>query len=267
MIGEQSSAISSYLDWWTKAGVLDAVSDRATDWLSPAPRAGADAGPGQQRPAAALNDAGQRVRANSNAVMADAPTAREASPPLAMPGDLEAFDHWLASGSPLPGALWSGPPVLPHGPVDAPLMILSDTPDELDLEQGRLFSGVQGRLVDAMLSAIGLDRNLVRIASIAFTRPPAGRLAGPEADELLSIARHHIAIARPRHLLLFGQQSCSLLTGDVVPPDGLGQRQINLSGGMRAAIAIHHPRLLLKQPLLKRPAWTALKPLKEPTLT
>jgi DNA polymerase len=187
--------------------------------------------------------------------------------PTPLPGDLESFDAWLASRPLLPGALWSGPAVLPRGPVAAPLMILSDAPDIDDLREGALFAGAPGRLLDAMLSAIGLSREQVRIGSIAFTRPPAGRIEGADSDQLLAIARHHIGLAKPRHLLLLGQQTCSLLTGAVVPPDGLGQQQINLSGGMRAAIAIHHPRLLLKQPLLKRPAWTALKPLKEPKLT
>lgn len=269
MNGGHSSIISSYLGWWSAAGLVDSVGDEACDWLSAVPPAVATASnvavPAvpATRSTVTLNDAGRLVAPEIGAAVPVAMAKAALQGPL--PDDLDGFDSWLASRPALPGAMWSGPPVLPYGPVAAPLMIMSDAPDEDDLVQGALFAGAPGRLLDAMLAAIGLTREAVRVASIALTRPPAGRIEGADSDTLLAMARHQISIARPRHLLLLGQQTCSLLTGEVVPPDGLGQRQINLSGGMRAAIAIHHPRLLLKQPLLKRPAWTALKPLKEPS--
>lgn len=267
MFGGHSSIISSYLDWWANAGLLDAVRDEPMDWLAPVAKAAPVVAP--SRPAAApatLNDAGQAVRpaAPAPAAQASAP-AEIALPP--MPGDLAAFDAWLAAHPALPGAIWSPATVLPQGPAEPRLMIIADVPDQEDISAGHLFSGVPGRMLDAMLVAIGLDRAAVRLASIGYTRPPAGRLDGPDVAPLLAMTLHHIGLARPKALLLIGQQTCSLLTGEVVPPDGQGQRQINHSGANTAAFAIHHPRLLLKQPLLKRSAWTALKRLKELELT
>lgn len=259
--------ISSYLDWWADAGLTDSVGDEPTDWLAAPARPVSDA---PQPAAAIINDAGLAVSKPSQA--AQRPAAAVSAPAgtaplLQLPDDLAAFDAWLAGGSALPGRHWSATAVLPQGPVDAPLMLLADVPDPDDFAAGFLFAGAAGRLLDAMLAAIGMQRDQLRIASIAMTRPPAGRIEGPEAEHLLAMAHHHIAIARPRHVILLGQQSCSLLTGDVVPPDGQGQRQINRFGVNRAVTAIHHPRLLLKQPLLKRPTWTALKRLKELKLT
>ena len=255
--------ISSYLDWWADAGLTDGVSDSPTDWLQ-APAAPPP--PSTARTQTPLNDAGvpgpMGKTAAASPTPAPAPVARN---PL--PDDLAGFDAWLQSGPALPGSHWSPSAVLPQGPVGAPLMILADTPDPEDFAAGNLFAGAAGRLLDAMLAAIGLSRDALRVASIAFTRPPGGRIEGPESAELLAIARHHLDIARPKQILLMGQQTCSLLTGDVVPPDGQGQRHVNQLGGMRAVTAIHHPRLLLRQPLLKRPTWTALKRLKEQTLT
>jgi DNA polymerase len=145
--------------------------------------------------------------------------------------------------------------------------VIADVPDADDFAAGHLLAGAAGRLFDAMLAAIGLARRDIRLASIALTRPPAGRIEGADSGYLVDMARHHTAIARPQNILLLGQQSCALLTGEGVSADGVGQRQINHSGANTAASAIHHPRLLLKQPLLKRSAWTALKRLKELKLT
>jgi DNA polymerase len=266
MFSEHSSVISSYLDWWAGAGLSDSVSDEVMDWLAPvAPRSAATT-PSVSRETAVINDAGSAIR-EVGPLKSPVGLGSNTATASGLPSDLADFDAWLATRPTQLGAIWSEAPVLPQGPANAPLMILSDTPDVDDSVAGHLFAGAQGRLLDAMLAAIGLSREMVRIGSIAFTRPPAGRIEGADSVLLLTVARHHIALARPRKLLLLGQQTCSLLTGEVVPPDGLGQRQINLLGGMKTVTAIHHPRLLLKQPLLKRPAWTALKPLKEPKLT
>lgn len=270
MFGGQTSIISSYLDWWAQAGVIDAVGDESTNWLAPVTKAA----PAALGPTVQLNEVGVPVAERH--LPADVParpatTAPRQSPaPVAigaLPDDLASFDAWLADHPALPGGQWNGPRILPQGPCDAPLMVLADAPDADDLSAGHLLCGAAGRLFDAMMAAIGHSRADIRLASIAFTRPPAGRIEGPDSDQLLAIARHHIMLARPRHVLLMGQQSCTLLTGDVVPADGRGQRQINHSGANTAVSAIHHPRLLLKQPLLKRSAWTALKRLKELKLT
>lgn len=270
MFGGQTSIISSYLDWWAQAGLTDSVGDDATNWLAPM----AMAAPASVVPSARLGEAGETVIERR----LSAPVPARRAPPVPsqalgsselsqLPDDLASFDAWLSSDPNSPGGLWTGPRILPQGPIDAPLMVFSDVPDAEDFSAGQLFSGASGRLFDAMMAAIGLSRADIRLASISFTRPPAGRIEGPDSAQLLDLARHHIAIARPRNVLLIGQQSCTLLTGDVVPADGRGQRQINHSGANTAAFAIHHPRLLLKQPLLKRSAWTALKRLKELKLT
>lgn len=248
MIGEQSQAIKSYVGWWGDAGLIDAVSDEAFDWLAPVVKI-------------ATRDIAEMQRATLAQV---APTAatHPAERPETLPDDLAAFDAWLAESADLPGLDWSMQRVLPSGPVDAPLMLLADAPDPADIEAGRLFSGAQGKLIDAMLAAIGLSRDACRIGSIALTRPIGGRLDGGDADRLTAIARRHVALVNPRALLLVGQQSAQLVAGEGVSPT-LRQLEFNHDGVTVAAFAIHHPRLLLERPLLKRPAWEVLKRVRE----
>lgn len=141
-------------------------------------------------------------------------------------------------------------------------MLLSDVPDAADIEAEGLFSGKQGQLLDAMLAAIGLTRAMCRIGSIAVTRPIGGRIDGAAAKALTSIARHHVALARPKVLLLLGQQSAQLIAEESIPSMPR-QQDLNHSGVSVASFAIHHPRLLLERPLLKRPVWEVLKRVRE----
>jgi uracil-DNA glycosylase len=252
MFGGHSQTIDSYTGWWADAGLIDAVSDHPFDWLAPvAPPA----------PVTAPRDIAALQRATLAQVAPAATTASDEKP-VALPGDLAAFDTWLTETIDLPGLDWSMQRVLPYGPADAPLMLLADAPDPADIEAGRLFSGAQGKLIDAMLAAIGLTRDACRIGSIALTRPIGGRLDGSDADRLTAIARRHIALAKPRALLLVGQQSAQLVAGEGVSP-ALRQLEFNHDGVTVAAFAIHHPRLLLERPLLKRPAWEVLKRVRE----
>lgn len=243
MIAAGAQAITSYLDWWSAAGLIDAVDDAPCSWLAPPAERGMPlATVAIKRPAA--------------------PTATTHSAEPQLPADLAAFDAWLADSANLPGADWSARRLLPTGPASAPLMLLTDVPDPADIDAGALFSGKQGQLVDAMLAAIGLTRAACRIGSVALTRPVGGRIDGAAATRLSAIARHHIGLAAPQALLLLGQQSAQLVAETAIPasPD---QRDLNHNGVTTASFAIHHPRLLLERPLLKRPAWETLKRIRE----
>lgn len=246
MIGEQSRVIKSMLGWWADAGLIDAVSDEPFNWLAPVERAMPLSAVAIERPTPAPPVA----KAGSKATEEK------------LPDNLAAFDQWLAESSQLPGAVWSMRRVLPTGPAYPPLMLLADVPETADIETGSLFSGKQGQLVNAMLAAIGLDITQCRIGSIAVTRPVGGRIDGEDGHRLTAIARHHIALVRPKVALLLGQQSAQLIASEMV---GATPRQLDLNhnGVTVAALAMHHPRLLLERPLLKRPAWEVLKRARE----
>ncbi|MFM6853322.1 MAG: uracil-DNA glycosylase family protein [Sphingopyxis sp.] len=192
-----------------------------------------------------------------------APATAAPTRPLAMPADFAGFDQWLRDGADVPGGQWSPVRVLPTGPANPGLMILSDVPDPSDMDAARLFSGPSGRLLDAMLGAIGLTRDDVRTGSIAVTRPIGGRLEGVELPALLEMARHHIRLVQPAALLILGQQSCKILAGSNIPAQAEPLRDVNHIDAKTVAFAMHHPRMLIERPLLKRPAWAVLKCLKE----
>lgn len=251
MSDHHKQIISSYLGWWQDAGACDALSDSAVPWLLPS-----------TPPMPAEPEAGQLGPVPPSSALT--PQISPSTPSRSMPGNLANFDAWLADPGNIPFAHWSSSIVRPIGPPNPQLMILSDFPEDSDCAQGQLFSGEQGALLDSMLVAIGLNRADQRCASIAFTRPPTQRLSGEEgAQQLIDIAHHHIALVRPKILLLLGQQACQIILSEKMMPAPEHQPIINHIHPKTDAFAAHHPRTLIVQPQLKRHAWEVLKRVRE----
>ena len=158
--------------------------------------------------------------------------------------------------------------VFADGNPAAPLMLMGDAPRADDDRAGTPFAGDTGLLLDRMLAAIGLDRSGVYIANAIPWRPPADRQ--PTAAEIatcLPFARRHIALARPKLLVLFGELAARSL---LATSDGI----IRLRGRWRTyedpalptpipVLATYHPWYLLKQPLQKRDSWSDLLSIKQ----
>ena len=256
-MGGQNSALlaESYCDWWSLAGVEALVGEQPAGWLAvpPAndaaasrPKRVADAAPEPPPLPAAL----QRQQAEQPA---------EPKGPVALPGDWDEFRQWLATSDEVPGSQWDARRVLPVGDAGAPLMLLTAWPEIDDQREGQLFAGPAGKLLDAMLQAIGLTRSQCYAASLAVTRPPGGRIEARDAAELDRLLWHHVRLARPQRLLLIGSDIARMATG-LALPDARGKLlDVNQDGGKVETIAVAHPAILLARPAQKAAAWDSLK--------
>ena len=93
------------------------------------------------------------------------------------------------------------------GRPGAVCMFIGEAPGAEEDAQGEPFVGRAGKLLDAMLAAIGLGRGDVYIANIVKCRPPRNR--DPHADEIAvcsAYLRRQIEAVSPR-LLVAGRQS------------------------------------------------------------
>lgn len=233
---DHAAAADAYMAWWTLAGVDGAVGESPVNWLRPA----------------IVPDAQGVIRASS------APAVSQEKPQ-----SLDSFLNWLATDPAQPERRWPGAPILPTGEEAAALMVVTDLPDPADMAAGQLLAERAGLLFDAMLRAIGLDRSMIHLAALFTARPPGGMV---EAADLAAVAermRAHVALARPRRLLLLGDRTIRALlpTDAATTRDGL--RDFNLEGGIVPAVATFHPRLLLTQPAAKAECWRALQSLIE----
>lgn len=211
----------SALAWWQEAGVDTLVEDAPRNWLARTPEVPA------------------------------APAAPAADPVAeALPVTREAIIAYLADATRL-AAL--GPRrIAPAGDPAAPLMILADMPDADD--RGALFEGRAGRLFDAILTAIGVDRSGIYLASLCPARPAGGRMASDLTAPLAELARAHVAAVAPPALLLFGREAGAAFGLSAAPGRGSLQ-SVNHGRGTTAAIVTHHPRMLIGQPARKADAW------------
>lgn len=230
-------AAASALEWWHDAGVDTLADETPRDWYA-APVA-----------------ASQPERARAVATPAPAATA-------ALPNSIAQFVAWRV-GPDRPEASWPGMLIAPTGDPAAPIMVLADMPEREDADSGLLLSGAAGRLFDRMLASVGRTRSDIYLASLCTVRPVAGRVA-PECEARLGeVARHHVALAAPRRLLLLGNAPSRALIGADVARVRSGLQSIKLeSGTTRAtveAVASFHPRLLLERPADKARAWKDLQ--------
>lgn len=243
MAGGSGSLAASTLGWWADAGVDVFVEEAPRDWLAPVPVAPSVVPPEPASPEVAV------------------PAAEAMAPAAALPGDLAAFRAWLRADPSLPGP--AAARLDAAGDPATGTMVVVDMPEPEDGAAGTLLGGEAGALFDNMMRAIGLARETLYLAPLASARPASGRLDAGAIEAFGRLMRHHVALARPRRLLLMGDAAvramlampCAAARGRVHPLDA--------DGHAVAAVASFHPRFLVQTPARKAAAWADLKLFKD----
>lgn len=217
----------SALAWWLEAGVDVAVQEQPRDWLKPA-----------QRSRKAPEPAAAPVR---NVAEVNHET-------------LTQLRDWLASSAELPLASATARRIMPHGPEQAAVMLLSDAPALEDFAAGQPIGGEAWELTRRMLAAIGLSPDDAYSASLSCFHSPGARMTEQERQACAEIARQHIKLVRPKRLLLLGDGPCTALLGK---PLVSARGHVHKLEGVRA-VATFHPRYLIHQSLRKADAWKDL---------
>ena len=236
-----SAELASLVTWWQDAGLDTLVEDTPRDWLA------------RVEPAAA--PAAVTAPVTATAAQPAAPDTGAARPSL--PDTLPTFQAWLASSEKLSIPLAAR--VAPSGDVASGVMMLVDLPEADDPLTGRLLSGPAGQLFDKMIAAMGRDRDSLDLAAMAPGRPAGGYVDKASGTLFGELARHHVALARPRVLLLMGEQPSRAFL-DIGFVEARGRiHDVRLPGGAVPAIATFHPRTLLQHPEQKKRAWEDLQ--------
>jgi uracil-DNA glycosylase family 4 len=141
-------------------------------------------------------------------------------------------------------------------------LVLGEAPGADEDAQGEPFVGQGGRLLDAMLAAIGFSRtDNVFIANVLKCRPPGNR--DPSADEIAScrpFLERQIALLAPRMVLVVGKVASHALLATEASMASLRGREHLLTIGGRdvPVVATYHPAYLLRTPEDKAKAWADL---------
>ncbi len=162
-------------------------------------------------PAVAIPPGGAATRATAP-VRTGTPAAWRAGQQAAAAATLEELEAALAGFDGCALRETATSLVFAEGPATAGLMLIGEVPGSDEDRAGRPFAGPPGRLLDQMLASIGLDRATLRLAMLVPWRPPGGR--PPTESEIASclpFLRRHVALVRPRRLLLLGGSTARAL--------------------------------------------------------
>jgi DNA polymerase len=148
------------------------------------------------------------------------------------------------------------------GSIRARWLIVGEAPGAEEDRLGEPFVGAAGKLLDAMLAAVGLDRraddaSAVYIANVLKCRPPGNR--NPTPDEVAQCApllQRQIALLRPSLILALGRFAAQALLDSSAPISQLRGR-IHRYGDVPVVVS-YHPAYLLRNPADKSKVWRDL---------
>jgi DNA polymerase len=259
------AALRLQLDW----GADEALSELPLDRLAAPPPRTAPAPPVLAAEPAAPDAAPRPATARPRRAAAAAlplPAAGIAAGLAAAAGSLEALRDAMAQvDTPLRETATNL--VFADGRPGAPVMFLGEAPGADEDRQGKPFVGQSGQLLDRMLASIGLDRhgdgahNSFYISNILPWRPPGNRTpTDAEIALFLPFVLRHIALARPRRLVLLGGVAAKSL---LRAKDGITRlrgrwHELPTESGPIPVLPTWHPAYLLRNPAAKRDSWADL---------
>lgn len=137
-------------------------------------------------------------------------------------------------------------------------LFVGEGPGAEEDERGEPFVGQAGKLLDAMLAALGLARGRgVYIANAVKCRPPGNRT--PEAPEIAAcnpFLQRQIDLLQPRIIVALGRPAAQALLGSEVK---IGEvRGKVLRHGSIPLVVTYHPAYLLRNLPDKAKAWADL---------
>jgi uracil-DNA glycosylase len=255
------------LEWQIAMGADEALGEIAPNRLAPPPAVQPVPPIPEPRPSAPPKAAPSAVAPPVALAESLAEAAQSARLLAAGAETIEALGALVAAFDGCPLKRTATNTVFLDGNPAAPVMIVGEAPGAEEDRLGKPFVGRSGQLLDRMLAAIGLDRTKVQITNVIYWRPPGNRK--PNAAEIaacLPFVLRHIALARPRVLVLSGGTAASALLPLSEGITRLRGRWFELVvPGLAAPVPtlpMFHPAFLLRDPARKRETWRDLLALK-----
>lgn len=148
--------------------------------------------------------------------------------------------------------------VLGVGDLEADWLFIGEGPGAEEDQKGEPFVGQAGKLLDAMLAAIALERGRkVYIGNVVKCRPPGNRTPEPEETAAcFPYLQRQIALIRPQLIVALGKPAAETLLDAEVKVGASRGRLFDCRG--IPLIVTYHPAYLLRNPTDKAKAWEDL---------
>lgn len=163
-------------------------------------------------------------------------------------------------------------PVIGEGDHDAHLMFVGEAPGETEAKTGKPFCGRAGKVLDELLSSIGMDRKTVYVTNLIKDRPPANRdpepaeieLYGPFLDRQIAIMQPKVIATLGRHSMkyIFEKYGLSSMLQTISKIHGMEFKGIAPYGEV-TVVALYHPAVALYNGSMKEEMMKDFKILKK----
>ena len=155
--------------------------------------------------------------------------------------------------------------ILGDGNIDSPIMLIGETPGDLEDNSGYSYQGNVGELLKKMLLAINVKKEKIYTAYSINFRPPDDRKPTSKEIKRYSIfIKEHITIIDPKIIILMGSTAMEAVTGinDKISIERGNWKEIILNNKTYPLIISFSPSYLIRFPENKKYSWEDLKKIK-----
>ena len=155
--------------------------------------------------------------------------------------------------------------VMGDGDINSPVMLIGETPGELEDSSGNSFQGEIGVLLKKMLTAIDINTEKVyKTYSINFRPPEDRKPSAKEIKRYSPLIKEHISIINPKILILMGSTAMEAIIGsnDRISNERGKWKDIILKNKTIPLIITFSPSYLIRFPENKKYSWEDLKKIK-----
>jgi len=156
--------------------------------------------------------------------------------------------------------------ILGDGDFNSPLMLIGETPGELEDNTGNSFQGEIGSLLKKMLLAINIKKDKVYTTYSINFRPPEDRKPTSREIKRYSIfLKEHISIINPKIIILMGSTAMEAVTNlnNKISAERGKWKEVILKNKTFPIMITLSPSYLIRFPENKKYSWEDLKKIKQ----
>ena len=152
--------------------------------------------------------------------------------------------------------------VFGSGNPESNILFIGEAPGATEDETGLPFTGRAGKLLDAMLASVGIDRSEIFIANTIKCRPPQNRDPLPsEQEACLHWLKSQLEFIRPEYIICLGRISAMRFIKEdfkITSEHGIWFEKDGYK-----IMAIYHPAALLRDPSKRGDTFEDLRKIEE----
>tara|TARA_B100000963_G_scaffold361997_1_gene401826 strand:- start:663 stop:1388 length:726 start_codon:yes stop_codon:yes gene_type:complete len=156
--------------------------------------------------------------------------------------------------------------ILGDGYINSSIMLIGETPGDVEDNSGCSFQGNVGELLKKMLTAININKEKIYTAYSINFRPPDDRKPNSKEIKRYSIfIKEHISIINPKIIILMGSTAMEAVTGinNKISLERGNWKEIILNNKTYPIMITFSPSYLIRFPENKKYSWEDLKKIKK----